>query len=139
MAEETSRQFSPDTMNDLSIFTAKYSSLDVFETKINNVAVMKLKKKQQVNAGQILKLAKLPKKKRTQIIKKLAQTIDGERIDFGFFKFQGFWIPLDAAKRLAKKWNVEKQLSNLFECDESWIVGEPPKEGETGINEPTIE
>jgi hypothetical protein len=101
-----------------AVTTATYASVPVFEQTIRSVLLMKRKRDDKVNAAPILHLAELPKKKRAAVMKKLAMLPSAERVTVGFYKYQGLWIELDDAKRLAAAWKVDEDLNDLFDFKE---------------------
>ncbi|KAI8910122.1 transcription regulator HTH, apses-type DNA-binding domain-containing protein [Gorgonomyces haynaldii] len=97
----------------VAVETKRYASVNVFESLVNDIPVMKRQRDGYVNASNVLKAAKLPKKKRKKILDKL-MTLKHEKVSVGFYLFQGIYVPLEDAKRLAKTWKLDKQLENLF-------------------------
>jgi len=67
-----------------------------------------------VNATQILKAAKFPKAHRTRILEKEVQKGVHEKIQGGYGRFQGTWIPLDVARPLAHKYNITDQMAPIL-------------------------
>lgn len=76
---------------------------------------MKRKADNWVNATHILKTAKFPKAKRTRILEKEVITDTHEKVQGGFGKYQGTWIPLELARKLADKYEVLVELRPLFD------------------------
>lgn len=66
------------------------------------------------NATQILKVAGLDKAKRTKILEKEIHTGVHEKVQGGYGKFQGTWIPYDRAVALAQQYAVYDDLKPLF-------------------------
>ena len=69
---------------------------------MNESSIMRRCKDDWVNATQILKCCNFPKAKRTKILEKGVQQGLHEKVQGGFGRFQGTWIPLEDARRLAK-------------------------------------
>lgn len=67
-----------------------------------------------VNATQILKAAKFPKAHRTRILEREVQTGIHEKIQGGYGRFQGTWIPLDIARPLAHKYNITDAMAPIL-------------------------
>lgn len=67
-----------------------------------------------VNATQILKAAKFPKAHRTRILEKEVQKGVHEKIQGGYGRFQGTWIPLEIARPLAHKYNITDQMAPIL-------------------------
>lgn len=68
-----------------------------------------------VNATHILKVASFDKPQRTRILEREVQTGTHEKVQGGYGKFQGTWVPLERAKDLAQRFGVFEQLEPLFE------------------------
>ncbi|KAI9248634.1 hypothetical protein BY458DRAFT_494284 [Sporodiniella umbellata] len=99
------------------IYSAVYSGVAVFEMIVNGVAVMRRQKDSYMNATQILKVANIDKGKRTKILEKEVLLGEHEKVQGGYGKYQGTWIPFDKSKELAERYNVLELLSPLFEFD----------------------
>lgn len=67
-----------------------------------------------VNATQILKCCNFPKAKRTKILEKGVQQGLHEKIQGGYGRFQGTWIPLPDAQRLAASYGVTPELAPVL-------------------------
>lgn len=67
-----------------------------------------------VNATQILKCCNFPKAKRTKILEKGVQQGLHEKIQGGYGRFQGTWIPLPDAQRLAASYGVTPDLAPVL-------------------------
>lgn len=108
------------------IYSARYSGVDVYELIHPTGSVMKRKKDNWVNATHILKAANFPKARRTRILEKEILKEIHEKVQGGFGKYQGTWVPVDVAIRLAQKFDVYNELKSLF--DFTYIEGaeEPP-------------
>ncbi|KAK0527826.1 Transcription factor mbp1 [Tilletia horrida] len=102
---------------DTTIYKAVYSGVPVYECIINDVAVMRRRADSWLNATQILKVVGLDKPQRTRILEREVQKGTHEKIQGGYGKYQGTWIPLDSAVKLAAQYNV----SNLFEPITSYV------------------
>lgn len=72
-----------------------------------------------VNATQILKCCNFPKAKRTKILEKGVQQGLHEKIQGGYGRFQGTWIPLEDAQRLAASYGVTPDLAPVLYLDAS--------------------
>lgn len=97
-----------------TIYTAMYSGIKVIEMTIKSVAVMRRRNDSSFNATQILKVAGLDKAKRTKILEKEIHTGVHEKVQGGYGKFQGTWIPYDRAVALAQQYEVYEDLKPLF-------------------------
>ncbi|KAI9331235.1 transcription regulator HTH, apses-type DNA-binding domain-containing protein, partial [Zopfochytrium polystomum] len=94
---------------------AIYSGVNVYEQVCNDVPVMRRAKDAFINATQILRAAGLPKTQRTKILEKDVCTGRHEKIQGGYHMFQGTWIPLESAIKLARRHGLSEALGPLFE------------------------
>ncbi|EJS44384.1 mbp1p [Saccharomyces arboricola H-6] len=108
------------------IYSAKYSGVDVYEFIHSTGSIMKRKKDDWVNATHILKAANFAKAKRTRILEKEVLKETHEKVQGGFGKYQGTWVPLNIAKRLAEKFSVYDQLKPLFDFTQTDGSASPP-------------
>ncbi|CCH43882.1 putative regulatory protein [Wickerhamomyces ciferrii] len=114
-ASAANDSFYRNSTSDLnSIYTAAYSGTKVLETNIRGVSVMRRRNDSSFNATQILKVAGLDKSKRTKILEKEVHTGVHEKVQGGYGKFQGTWIPYDRAVALSQQYNVYLDLKDLF-------------------------
>ncbi|KAJ3216563.1 hypothetical protein HK099_005820 [Clydaea vesicula] len=70
-----------------------------------------------MNATHILKVAGFSKPKRTKILEKEVLQGQHEKIQGGYGKYQGTWIPFDVSRKLARRYDVECILNPLFDFD----------------------
>ena len=100
--------------------------MDVYEFIHPTGSVMKRKNDNWVNATHILKAANFAKAKRTRILEK--EVIKGihEKVQGGFGKYQGTWVPLNIARSLATKFEVNEELKILFDFLQSDGSASPP-------------
>nr|QHU79687.1 transcriptional factor swi4 [Metschnikowia australis] len=70
-----------------------------------------------VNATQILKLCDFPKAKRTKILEKGVQKGLHEKVQGGYGRFQGTWIPLPEAQKLAQEYNITAEIAPVLYVD----------------------
>ncbi|RCK60787.1 Cell division cycle-related protein res2/pct1 [Candida viswanathii] len=117
------------------VFRATYSNTAVYECLMNDSPIMRRCKDDWVNATQILKCCNFPKAKRTKILEKGVQQGLHEKVQGGFGRFQGTWIPLDDARKLAETYGVTKELAPVLFLDftdPNLVIPEkskpPPKE-----------
>ncbi|ODV63433.1 KilA-N domain-containing protein, partial [Ascoidea rubescens DSM 1968] len=96
------------------IYIATYSGIDVYESLIDGIPLMRRCTDDWVNATQILKVAKFQKAQRTRILEREIQTGNHEKIQGGHGRFQGTWVPLTIAKNLAKNHSIDKNIINLL-------------------------
>ncbi|KAJ1961533.1 transcriptional regulator swi6 [Dispira parvispora] len=102
-------------MNLSTIFHSMYSGIPVYEQTVNGVAVMRRLKDSYLNATQILKVANVPKPRRLRIIE--AELLSGvhEKVQGGYGKYQGTWVPYKVGVDLAIRYNVYDQLKPIIE------------------------
>ncbi|EMG46822.1 Transcriptional SBF complex/cell-cycle-box DNA binding subunit, putative, partial [Candida maltosa Xu316] len=99
------------------VFRATYSNTAVYECIMNDSPIMRRCKDDWVNATQILKCCNFPKAKRTKILEKGVQQGLHEKVQGGFGRFQGTWIPLDDARKLAETYGLTKELAPVLFLD----------------------
>lgn len=109
------------------IYFAKYSGVDVYELIHSTGSVMKRKKDNWVNATHILKAANFAKAKRTRILEREILGETHEKVQGGFGKYQGTWVPLELAISLASKFDVYTELKPLFDFVHRDGEPEPPR------------
>ncbi|CCF59349.1 hypothetical protein KAFR_0G03170 [Kazachstania africana CBS 2517] len=108
------------------IYSAKYSGVEVYEFIHPTGSIMKRKKDGWVNATHILKAANFAKAKRTRILEKEVLPGTHEKVQGGFGKYQGTWIPLESAIALAEKFAVYQELKPLFDFTQTDGSESPP-------------
>lgn len=99
--------------------------MPVYEYFVRNVAVMRRKVDSWVNATHILKVANFDKPQRTRILEKEVQKGTHEKVQGGYGKYQGTWVPLEVARELAYQYHVEDVLLPLFNFRESSTTPPP--------------
>ncbi|ANB11816.1 transcription factor MBP1 [Sugiyamaella lignohabitans] len=67
-----------------------------------------------VNATHILKVANFDKPQRTRILEREVQRGTHEKIQGGYGKYQGTWVPLERARAVAEQYKVLEILEPLF-------------------------
>ncbi|KAK1756759.1 cell division cycle-related protein res2/pct1 [Echria macrotheca] len=68
-----------------------------------------------INATHILKAVGLDKPARTRVLEREVQKDTHEKIQGGYGKYQGTWIPLESGIALARRNNIYEQLRPIFE------------------------
>lgn len=99
----------------MSIYNAVYSGIPVYEMMMRNVAVMRRKSDSYLNATQILKVAGIDKGRRTKILEKEVQVGEHEKVQGGYGKYQGTWIPFEKGIEVARAYQVDHLLRPLLE------------------------
>lgn len=102
-------------MSDSQIYSATYSNVPAFEFVTLEGPIMRRKKDSWINATHILKIAKFPKAKRTRILEKDVQTGIHEKVQGGYGKYQGTYVPLDLGAAIARNFGVYDVLKPIFE------------------------
>lgn len=87
---------------------------------------MRRKKDGWVNATHILKVANFPKAKRTRILEKDVQTGIHEKVQGGYGKYQGTWVPLKRAVEIAQQFGVLSDLNPVFDYISNGAITPPP-------------
>ncbi len=77
--------------------------------------VMRRRHDDWINATHILKAAGFDKPARTRILEREVQKDVHEKIQGGYGKYQGTWIPLDHGEALARRNNVFDRLQLILE------------------------
>ncbi|KAJ1672619.1 Transcription factor mbp1, partial [Spiromyces aspiralis] len=104
------------------IWSASYSGVEVIQQIYNGIAVMRRITDSYVNATQILKCAQYDKPHRTRFLERQIHTGTHEKVQGGYGKYQGTWVPLDCAISLAKQLKVYDAIKYVLEYN--------PKPGE---------
>ncbi|KAL1844200.1 hypothetical protein VTJ49DRAFT_3856 [Mycothermus thermophilus] len=100
------------------IYSATYSGIPVYEYQFGpdlKEHVMRRREDNWINATHILKAAGFDKPARTRILERDVQKDIHEKIQGGYGKYQGTWIPLEAGEALAQRNNVYERLRPIFE------------------------
>ncbi|GAA5912845.1 uncharacterized protein JCM6883_004849 [Sporobolomyces salmoneus] len=105
----------PNVQGNPYIYLAVYSSIPVYEMMVRGIGVMRRREDSWLNATQILKVAGVDKGKRTKFLEKdIAQGVH-EKIQGGYGRYQGTWVPFERAVELANAFNVAHLLAPLFD------------------------
>ncbi|KAL4897363.1 hypothetical protein BDV59DRAFT_88643 [Aspergillus ambiguus] len=97
------------------IYSATYSSVPVYEFKIDGDSVMRRRADDWINATHILKVAGFDKPARTRILEREVQKGVHEKVQGGYGKYQGTWIPLPEGRLLAERNNIIDKLRPIFD------------------------
>ncbi|KAF2484121.1 hypothetical protein BDY17DRAFT_278642 [Neohortaea acidophila] len=97
------------------IYSATYSNVPVYELTVESNHVMRRRSDDWINATHILKVADYDKPARTRILEREVQKGVHEKVQGGYGKYQGTWIPLSDGKDLATKNGVFEKLRPIFE------------------------
>ncbi|KAK9477800.1 hypothetical protein V1514DRAFT_102684 [Lipomyces japonicus] len=99
------------------IYTAVYSGIPVYEMMVNGVAVMRRRADSFLNATQILKVGGVDKGRRTKILEKEIHTGEHEKVQGGYGKYQGTWVPFHRGRMFCRQYGVEILLLPLLDFD----------------------
>ncbi|OJD27831.1 hypothetical protein ACJ73_00765 [Blastomyces percursus] len=107
-----------------TIYSATYSSVPVYEFKVGDDNVMRRRADDWINATHILKVAGLDKPARTRILEREVQKGVHEKVQGGYGKYQGTWVPLQEGRELAERNGILDKLLPIFD----FVVGDrsPP-------------
>ncbi|EFP76578.2 uncharacterized protein PGTG_02039 [Puccinia graminis f. sp. tritici CRL 75-36-700-3] len=105
----------PNIKNNPHVYMAVYSSVPVYEMMVRGIGVMRRRSDSYMNATQILKVAGLDKSKRTRILEREIIQGEHEKIQGGYGRYQGTWVPFTRAQELATQLNVAQLLAPLFD------------------------
>lgn len=86
-----------------------------------DVAVMRRKSDSFLNATQILKVAGIEKGRRTKILER--EIVNGihEKVQGGYGKYQGTWIPFHRGVQLAIEYKVDKHIREILVEDTTFL------------------
>lgn len=99
------------------VYSATYSNVPVFEFVTEEGPIMRRKSDSWINATHILKIAKFPKARRTRVLEKDVQTGIHEKVQGGYGKYQGTYVPLDIGKEIAITFGVYDILKPIFDFE----------------------
>ncbi|KAL1964181.1 hypothetical protein VTN77DRAFT_7269 [Rasamsonia byssochlamydoides] len=102
-------------VDDSRIYSATYSGVPVYEFKIDGESVMRRRSDDWINATHILKVAGFDKPARTRILEREVQKGVHEKVQGGYGKYQGTWIPLSDGRLLAERNNILDKLIPIFD------------------------
>ncbi|KAI8908969.1 Dna-binding domain of Mbp1, partial [Gorgonomyces haynaldii] len=98
----------------MTVYSAIYSGVPVYEILCDDVAVMRRMADNYMNATQILKVAGFSKPKRTKILEKEILEGTHEKVQGGYGKYQGTWIPLETSKELAERYQITEVIGEIL-------------------------
>ncbi|KAF2867612.1 hypothetical protein BDV95DRAFT_581359 [Massariosphaeria phaeospora] len=100
---------------DGKIYSATYSNVPVYELNVNGNHVMRRRADDWINATHILKVADHDKPARTRILEREVQKGVHEKVQGGYGKYQGTWIPLPEGRMLAERNKVLEKMRPIFD------------------------
>ncbi|KAK8163930.1 hypothetical protein IWX90DRAFT_435559 [Phyllosticta citrichinensis] len=105
----------PPEPNPTRIYSATYSNVPVYEFNVKGNHVMRRRADDWINATHILKVADFDKPARTRILEREVQKGVHEKVQGGYGKYQGTWIPLPDGRLLAERNGVLDKLLPIFD------------------------
>lgn len=104
---------------ELVVFHAVYSNVPVYEVMARGIGVMRRRSDSWINATQILKVAGIGKAQRTKILDRdiagSGGAIPYEKIQGGYGRYQGTWIPFHEASKIAEQYGVLENIQPLLD------------------------
>ncbi|KAJ3229491.1 transcriptional regulator swi6 [Chytriomyces hyalinus] len=114
------------------IYGAVYSGIPVYEMMCNGTAIMKRRTDSYFNVTQILKVAGVEKSGRAKILGEMtSDTGTLEKVQGGFGRYQGTWMPMMRARDLAAEYGVLQLIQPLID-----FVPPAPSTGGYSMNSP---
>ncbi|KAF2102710.1 apses-domain-containing protein [Rhizodiscina lignyota] len=101
--------------NDGRIYSATYSNVPVYEFNCDGNHVMRRRSDDWINATHILKVAGLDKPARTRVLEREVQKGVHEKVQGGYGKYQGTWVPLHDGRHLAERNGVLAKMLPIFD------------------------
>ncbi|KAJ1817828.1 transcriptional regulator swi6 [Coemansia sp. RSA 2598] len=109
------------------VYAAVYSGVQVYEMICRGIAVMRRHSDSWLNATQILKVAGVEKGRRTKILEREILTGEHEKIQGGYGKYQGTWVPFARGVQLCNQYNVYRHIQPILEHDPTASGTRPDK------------
>ncbi|KAF2788925.1 apses-domain-containing protein [Melanomma pulvis-pyrius CBS 109.77] len=100
---------------DGKIYSATYSNVPVYEFNVAGNHVMRRRADDWINATHILKVADFDKPARTRILEREVQKGVHEKVQGGYGKYQGTWVPLHDGRMLAERNGVLEKMLPIFD------------------------
>ncbi|KAG5519892.1 hypothetical protein PMAC_000169 [Pneumocystis sp. 'macacae'] len=113
-------QYAQDMSHSISnseVYSAVYSGVPVYEMICQGISVMRRRSNSYLNATQILKVAGIDKGKRTKILEKEILVGEHEKVQGGYGKYQGTWIPFERGVEFCRQYGVEQMLWPILSLD----------------------
>lgn len=101
------------------VLQAVYSNVPVYEMLVRGIGVMRRRSDSWINATQILKVAGISKSQRTKILDKDIAAPDSgiqfEKVQGGYGRYQGTWIPFHEAEAMADQYGILDLIRPLLD------------------------
>lgn len=115
---------------------ATYAGVDVYECycrgKESNI-VMRRIQDDWINITQVFKVASFSKTQRTKILEKESTDINHQKIQGGYGRFQGTWIPLEDAVGLVAKYKITEIVVLTLINFKSDPMNMPPRRSKNSV------
>lgn len=108
-----------------TIYKSVYSNVAVLEITIKGIPMMRRRKDDWMNATQILKVAGFDKPQRTRILEREVQKGEHEKVQGGYGKYQGTWIPYQRGLDLATQYEVADIMDPILKYREGSTTPPP--------------
>ncbi|KAI8914658.1 transcription regulator HTH, apses-type DNA-binding domain-containing protein [Gorgonomyces haynaldii] len=99
---------------DGKLYEATYAGIQVWEMIIGPHQVMRRREDGWINATHILKVAGVDKGPRTKILEREVHHEPHEKIQGGFGKYQGTWVPIERGRQFAIEYSVDQILEPIL-------------------------
>ncbi|KAJ3383794.1 transcriptional regulator swi6 [Entophlyctis sp. JEL0112] len=99
------------------VYTAVYSGIPVYEMMFRGVQIMRRIADGWLNATHILKAAAYSKPRRTKILEQEVLQGVHEKVQGGYGKYQGTWVPKEDGVKLARRHRVEALLRPIIDFE----------------------
>lgn len=105
------------SISNSEVYSAVYSGVPVYEMICQGISVMRRRSNSYLNATQILKVAGIDKGRRTKILEKEILVGEHEKVQGGYGKYQGTWIPFERGVEFCRQYGVEQMLWPILSLD----------------------
>ncbi|KAK9893697.1 hypothetical protein P389DRAFT_107116 [Cystobasidium minutum MCA 4210] len=116
-----------------TVFHAVYSNVPVYEIMARGIGVMRRRSDSWINATQLLKVAGIGKAQRTKILDRdiagSGGVIPYEKIQGGYGRYQGTWIPFHEAAKVADEYGILELIQPLLDYQAAPAATQPPLAG----------
>ncbi|KAI9184257.1 transcriptional regulator swi6 [Blastocladiella emersonii ATCC 22665] len=107
------------------IHSAVYSGVPVWEMITRSVAVMRRKSDSYLNATQLLKVAGIEKARRTKILERDVAKGVHEKVQGGYGKYQGTWIPFERGIEISRQYGILEFVQPIIDFDPATMSARP--------------
>lgn len=101
-----------------NVFPADYATVPVYEyTTKEGSFILRRQADSYINVTHLLNIAGLPRKQIRSILEEICVNDTFEKINVGNWKYQGTYIPLESALKIAKDVHVYDKVEPIFETE----------------------